>query len=82
MEPRIGVYICHCGSNIAATVDVEEVAKFAQGLDSVVIARAYKFMCSEPGKILINWDLIVLLLLLARRQCMNLHFDAPVRKPG
>jgi len=36
VEPRIGVYICHCGSNIAGTVDVEEVARFAQGLGSVV----------------------------------------------
>ena len=57
MEPRIGVYICHCGSNIAATVDVEDIAKFAQGLDSVVIARAYKFMCSEPGQSLIKEDI-------------------------
>jgi len=57
VEPRIGVYICHCGSNIAATVDVEEVARFAQELDSVVIARAYKFMCSEPGQNLIKEDI-------------------------
>ena len=57
MEPRIGVYICHCGSNIADTVDVEEVARFAQGLDSVVVARDYKFMCSEPGQELIKKDI-------------------------
>ena len=36
MEPRIGVYICHCGSNIAGTVDTEEVTRFAQGLEGVV----------------------------------------------
>ena len=57
MEPRIGVYICHCGSNIAGVVDVEEVARFAQGLDSVVIARDYKFMCSQPGQELIKDDI-------------------------
>ncbi len=57
MEPKIGVYICYCGSNIAGTVDVEKVAEFAQGLDSVVIARAYKYMCSEPGQNLIKEDI-------------------------
>jgi len=57
VEPRIGVYICHCGSNIAGTVDTEEVVRFAQGLDSVVVARDYKFMCSEPGQELIKKDI-------------------------
>jgi len=57
VEPRIGVYICHCGSNIAGIVDVEEVARFAQGLDSVVVARDYKFMCSQPGQELIKNDI-------------------------
>ena len=57
MEPRIGVYICHCGSNIADTVAPEEVVRFAQGLDSVVVARDYKFMCSEPGQELIKKDI-------------------------
>jgi len=57
VEPRIGVYICHCGSNIAGTVDTEEVVRFAQGLDSVVVARDYKFMCSEPGQNLIKADI-------------------------
>jgi len=57
MEPRIGVYVCHCGSNIAGTVDVEEVAHFAQGLDGVVVARDYKFMCSDPGQELIKKDI-------------------------
>jgi len=57
MEPRIGVYICHCGSNIAGTVDVSGVSRFAQDLDSVVVARDYKFMCSEPGQNLIKEDI-------------------------
>jgi heterodisulfide reductase subunit A len=57
MEPRIGVYICHCGSNIAGTVKTEEVARFAQGLEGVVVARDYKFMCSDPGQELIKKDI-------------------------
>jgi len=57
MEPRIGVYICHCGSNIAGTVDIDQVTQFAQGLDSVVVSRDYKFMCSEPGQELIKNDI-------------------------
>ncbi len=57
MEPRIGVYICHCGSNIAGTVDVAEVSRFATDLDSVVAARDYRFMCSEPGQNLIKEDI-------------------------
>jgi heterodisulfide reductase subunit A len=57
MERRIGVYICHCGTNIAGVVNVEEVAKFAQGLDSVVIARDYRYICSDPGQNLIKEDI-------------------------
>mgnify|MGYP000011622653 CR=1 FL=1 len=56
-EPRIGVYICHCGSNIAGTVDTGGVARFAQDLEGVVIARDYKFMCSDPGQELIRKDI-------------------------
>jgi len=56
-EPRIGVYICHCGSNIAGTVDVKEVAEFARGLESVVVARDYIFMCSDPGQEVIRKDI-------------------------
>jgi len=56
-EPRIGVYICHCGSNIAGTVDVEEVTEFARGLDAVVVARNYVFMCSDQGQEIIKSDI-------------------------
>ena len=42
-RPRVGVYICQCGSNIAATVDTQAVAQFAQGLDGVVLARVSKY---------------------------------------
>lgn len=57
MEPRIGVYICYCGSNIAGVVDVEDVARYAQTLEAVVVARAYKFMCSDPGQQMIKNDI-------------------------
>ncbi len=56
-EPRIGVYVCHCGSNIANIVDVEQVARFARNLDCVVVARDYSFMCSDPGQELIKKDI-------------------------
>lgn len=56
-EPRIGVYVCHCGSNIAGTVDVEELTEFARGLDSVTVARDYVFMCSDPGQEIIGNDI-------------------------
>lgn len=57
MEKRIGVYICHCGLNIAATIDVEEVAKYAGNLSDVVVSRDYMYMCSEPGQQLIKNDI-------------------------
>lgn len=48
-EPRIGVFICHCGHNIAGTVDVEKVAEYAATLPDVVEAQHYMFMCSKQG---------------------------------
>jgi heterodisulfide reductase subunit A len=54
---RIGVYICHCGTNIAGTVDVEEVTDFASTLDQVAVARHYAYMCSDPGQDLIKEDI-------------------------
>jgi heterodisulfide reductase subunit A len=57
MEPKIGVYICHCGANIAGTVDIEQLTEFAKGLPSVALARDYKFMCSDPGQELIKNDI-------------------------
>jgi len=42
-EPRIGVFICHCGLNIAGVVNCREVAEFAKKLDNVVYARDQKY---------------------------------------
>jgi heterodisulfide reductase subunit A len=54
---RTGVYVCHCGTNIAGKVDVEAVASYARSLEGVVIARDYTYMCSDPGQDLIKEDL-------------------------
>ena len=56
-EERIGVYICHCGLNIAGNVDVGEVAKYAAALPHVVVSRDYRYMCSDPGQELIKTDI-------------------------
>ncbi len=56
-EPRIGVFVCYCGTNIAATVDVEEVAEFAAGLPGVVSSRTYQYMCSDPGQELVKQEI-------------------------
>jgi heterodisulfide reductase subunit A len=56
-EPRIGVYICECGVNIAATVDVPAVVEMAASLPGVVVARQHKYTCSEPGQVLIQEDI-------------------------
>lgn len=56
-EVRTGVYVCHCGTNIADKVDVEAVSKFAGTLPGVTVSRDYKYMCSEPGQELIKKDI-------------------------
>jgi heterodisulfide reductase subunit A len=56
-SPRIGVYICHCGTNIAGIVDVTAVTDFAAHLDGVALARHYAYMCSDPGQALIKDDI-------------------------
>lgn len=50
---RIGVFVCHCGSNIAATVDVKKVVEMALKEPGVVHAEDYPYMCSEAGQALI-----------------------------
>ena len=57
MRPKIGVYICHCGLNIANTVDVEAVREFAKSLPNVVAGHNYTYMCSDPGQALITNDI-------------------------
>ncbi|VVB97103.1 CoB--CoM heterodisulfide reductase iron-sulfur subunit A [uncultured archaeon] len=54
----IGVYICHCGSNIAGTIDVEDVRKHAQMLKDVAVARDIQFSCGDSGQEQIKKDII------------------------
>jgi heterodisulfide reductase subunit A2 len=56
-KPRIGVYVCWCGTNIAKMVDVEAVALEIGNLPNVVISKNYKYMCSDPGQDLIIKDI-------------------------
>ena len=56
-ELRIGFYVCHCGSNIAATIDVVSVAKYIGTLPNVVVSKDYKYMCSDPGQEMIQADI-------------------------
>jgi len=51
---RIGVFICHCGLNIAGTVDVKKVAKLLSDYFGVVCATDYMYMCSDPGQDMIK----------------------------
>lgn len=56
-KEKVGVYICHCGTNIAGIVDVEGVAKWAEGNPNVEVSRDYQFMCSSTGQELIVNDI-------------------------
>ncbi|RPJ84694.1 MAG: disulfide reductase, partial [Acidobacteria bacterium] len=51
---RIGVFVCHCGENIGATVDCARVAEISSELPGVVHSVDYKYMCSDPGQNLIK----------------------------
>jgi len=51
---KIGVFVCHCGLNIAGTVDVKRVVEAVKEYPGVVFATDYKYMCSDPGQALIQ----------------------------
>ena len=51
---KIGVFVCHCGENIAATVDCAKVAEEASKITGVEVSVDYKYMCSDPGQTLIK----------------------------
>jgi len=56
-ELRIGVYVCHCGSNIAGVIDPKEVVEFAEGLPDVVRATDTLYACADSGQRLIKEDI-------------------------
>jgi len=56
-QPKIGVYVCDCGINIASKVDVAEVVRFASRLPNVTVARENQYTCSETGQNIIKEDI-------------------------
>ena len=56
-KPKVGVYVCHCGVNIAGVIPVEDLAEYAKTLPDVVVARNYKFYCSDTGQKQIKEDI-------------------------
>ncbi|MEE8358969.1 MAG: CoB--CoM heterodisulfide reductase iron-sulfur subunit A family protein [Candidatus Hydrothermarchaeales archaeon] len=49
-EPRVGVYVCNCGTNIAGVVDVDQVVEYAKTLPNVVHAKKFMYTCSSPAQ--------------------------------
>lgn len=49
-EARIGVFLCHCGTNIAGSMSIDEVVDYAKTLPNVAHADQYQYMCSTPGQ--------------------------------
>jgi heterodisulfide reductase subunit A len=56
-SPRIGVYVCHCGLNIARTVDCEKIASESARIEDIVVSRDVQYACSEPGQQSIKEDI-------------------------
>ena len=56
-QPFIGVYVCHCGLNIAQTIDCRKVAESVSGDDGVVVSNDIGYACSEPGQQQIKEDI-------------------------
>ena len=56
-KPKVGVYICHCGKNIADVIDMDEITEYSKHIPNVVLSKNFKFMCSNAGQDLIAQDL-------------------------
>jgi heterodisulfide reductase subunit A len=56
-EVRIGIYICHCGKNIAGVINPKRIVEHLSRLPNVVVAKEYLYMCSSPGQSLIEEDI-------------------------
>jgi heterodisulfide reductase subunit A len=48
--PRVGVFVCHCGLNIAGTIDVKELTEYSKTLPNVVVAMDNRYTCADPGQ--------------------------------
>jgi len=51
---KIGVFVCHCGINIASTVDIPKVVEDLKNYPGIAFIQDYKYMCSEPGQTLVK----------------------------
>jgi len=49
-DPRIGVFVCDCGTNIAGSVDTEEVREYAEALPDVIVSVRNRYTCADPGQ--------------------------------
>jgi heterodisulfide reductase subunit A len=56
-RPKIGVYVCDCGINIAGVVSVPDLVEYAKTLPNVEVAQEYKFFCSDVGQKMIKEDI-------------------------
>ena len=74
---RIGVYVCHCGRNIAGTVNVAEVVEFAKSLPHVVVAKDYRYVCSDAEQEMIKEDIIEFGLDRAVLSCCSPSMNEP-----
>ncbi len=51
VEPvRVGVFVCHCGLNIAGTIDVKQLAEYARTIPDVVFVKENRYTCADPGQ--------------------------------
>lgn len=48
--PRVGVFICHCGLNIAGTVDIKQLVEYSKTIPDVVLVKANRYTCADPGQ--------------------------------
>ena len=72
---RIGVFVCHCGTNIAATVDVKAVAEALKSEPGVVFSTDYQYMCSQAGQDIIKNDTCMRSLQRTRTIIKLLHLN-------
>lgn len=49
-QPRVGVFICHCGLNIAGTLDIEQLTDYAAKQQDVVVVKQNRYSCADPGQ--------------------------------
>ena len=55
---RVGVFVCHCGTNIKATIDIDAVVAHAQGIPGVAFAAQYTYLCAEAGQKIVQQAII------------------------